>query len=196
MRKTILVLLGVLAVSLFIAGCTEPQNVKVVDDKGNVVGEAVRYSAGSYKVSGRCVPKTVAQACPDAIETAAAGSVCGNVDDGCGGTVYCGQCDNEQGLTGLTCMENKCVKKDGALLTAMPNQPVMAGSSCTDSDGGVKPLAKGTVTSGSASLTDYCIDNMELVEFSCSSGKAVWTMTNCQGIGSPCMDGACKPALN
>lgn len=113
MRKTILVLLALLAISLVIAGCAEQQTVDLTDDEGNVVGQAVRYAPGKYKspLALSCTPKSWASLCPNPAEeseTPVPGDSCGLKDDGCGGKVQCGDC--LQWATGLTCSSNTCVK--------------------------------------------------------------------------------------
>ncbi|MEK6900331.1 MAG: hypothetical protein AABX05_04370 [Nanoarchaeota archaeon] len=195
MRKSILMVLSVLAVSIFIIGCAEPQNVDVVDQEGSVVGQAVRYSAGKYQVKAdadivaRCVTKTVKDLCPQVLagSTPMPNDVCGTLDDGCGGKVSCNEC-GDVSLTGLVCTQNTCVKTGTDLSSS---------ATCTDTDGGVKPLTAGTVTLGAANgvqkYSDVCKGTTQVVEYSCSGNKVVGAVVDC---AESCVNGACTVKLN
>jgi len=49
MKKIIIMLLGLIAISMFLIGCSS-ESVEVVDDQGNLVGEAFRYSGGKVQI--------------------------------------------------------------------------------------------------------------------------------------------------
>ncbi len=206
MKKTVLVLLGLLAISLVITGCAEPQTVDLTDEEGNVVGQAVRYSPGKYKSPGvvkQCVPKTVAELCPlAATGTLTAGNVlgsaCGSLSDGCGSQVNCGSCVVGD-LAVASCVANKCTNGELGLTIAKANKFVpMLGLGCQDSDGGVVPSVKGTVSLLDklvvvSSLSDTCTGG-NLIELSCYSGDKldqlmVNSLVTCK---YGCADGACQ----
>jgi len=46
MKKIILMMLGILAISIFLIGCSQ-ENIDVVDEEGNLVGEASRFAGKS-----------------------------------------------------------------------------------------------------------------------------------------------------
>jgi len=76
MRKSILVLLGLLIMTMFLMGCAE-ESVESDDDEGNLAGEAFR--AGKGCIPAECVYQDYAGGIKD----------CGHKDDGCGGTINC-----------------------------------------------------------------------------------------------------------
>ena len=49
MKKTIIMILGLITISMFLIGCSS-ESVEVVDDQGNIVGEAFRYSGGKVQI--------------------------------------------------------------------------------------------------------------------------------------------------
>ena len=72
--------------------------------------------------------------------------------------------------------------------------PVFSGKAvCSDSDAGVNLVVKGTCKEGkNGSKTDYCWDQVSVVEFQCSAGKCIQNIFNCQNYGfTSCRDGAC-----
>lgn len=50
MNKT-LALLGLLVVSFFLIGCSTEKTVEIVDEEGNIVGEAFNYAPQKYKIT-------------------------------------------------------------------------------------------------------------------------------------------------
>ena len=100
------------------------------------------------------------------------GKQCGS--NGCGGS--CGTCP-----TGQICSSNgQCVSNN---------------ITCTDSDGGINYIVKGTVDYsdfyGSGRVTDLCINSVRLAEYSCniSSGyNYKYTEYNCP---NTCSNGSC-----
>lgn len=210
MRKTVLVLLGLLAISLVITGCAEPQTVDLTDEEGNVVGQAVRYSPGKYKspsgvgVVQQCVPKTKAELCPEAATGSLTvgnvlGTTCGSLSNGCGGQVDCGSCVVGD-LTVASCVANKCANGELGLTVAKGNKFVpMLGLGCQDSDGGVVPSVKGTVslTDGlvvQATVTDTCTGAGNLVEVSCYTGTNLGQLMDSSIVTckNGCSEGACQ----
>ncbi|PIZ50409.1 hypothetical protein COY27_07205 [Candidatus Woesearchaeota archaeon CG_4_10_14_0_2_um_filter_33_13] len=54
MNKIILAILSVVVISVFLVGCAkESDTVDVVDEKGNIVGEAFKYAPGKYKLPAK-----------------------------------------------------------------------------------------------------------------------------------------------
>ena len=202
MRKTVLVLLGLLAISLVITGCAEPQTVDLTDEEGNVVGQAVRYSPGKYQSPGgvvkQCVPKTAAELCPLAATGSLTvgnvlGSTCGSLSNGCGGQVNCGSCVVGD-LSLAACVANKCSNGDADSGGVKSWSKV---NGCTDSDGGVVPSTKGTVSlieNGLivADVTDTCTGG-NVIELSCYDGPALDKLvaTSVAACKYGCSDGAC-----
>jgi len=60
MKKIIIMMLGILAISMFLIGCSQ-ENIEVVDENGNIVGEAFR-TAGKVQLKQ---PITQKQTCAD-----------------------------------------------------------------------------------------------------------------------------------
>ncbi len=70
-----------------------------------------------------------------------------------------------------------------------------SGLTCTDSDGGNKPLVKGFVnaTGGSvATAADSCNANGTLQEYFCDASNTIQSAITACDTGSSCVDGACK----
>ncbi|VVC03260.1 Uncharacterised protein [Candidatus Bilamarchaeum dharawalense] len=61
---------------------------------------------------------------------------------------------------------------------------------CIDSDGGNNKNMIGTVTKGSESFTDYCMDSNQLAEYYCADSNISLVGIPC-GLGNICMNGAC-----
>lgn len=61
MKKIVLVMLGLVVISMFLVGCAQEaeEKVDVVDEQGNIVGEAFRSTPGKYKLSQKLPPKEV-----------------------------------------------------------------------------------------------------------------------------------------
>jgi hypothetical protein len=67
------------------------------------------------------------------------------------------------------------------------------GVACTDSDGGIRPLVKGTVVRGNVSQTDSCSSSKYLTEKYCSAGGLSATTIDClYSFNGTCSDGACR----
>ena len=62
MKRIILMMLGLLVVSMFLIGCSQ-EDIEVVDEEGNLVGEASSF-AGKYRVQ-LTKPIAKAQTCDD-----------------------------------------------------------------------------------------------------------------------------------
>ena len=62
MKEIIMMMLGILAISMFLIGCSQ-ENIEVVDTDGNLVGEAFKYS-GKYRVQLK-QPMVQKQTCDD-----------------------------------------------------------------------------------------------------------------------------------
>ena len=60
--KKIIMMLGILAISMFLVGCSQ-EDIEFVDEEGNLVGEAFK-SAGKYRVQ-LTKPIAKAQTCDD-----------------------------------------------------------------------------------------------------------------------------------
>jgi hypothetical protein len=53
--KKIIMFLGLLVIAMFLVGCAqEAEKVDVIDEEGNIVGEAFQYSRGVYKIKNLC----------------------------------------------------------------------------------------------------------------------------------------------
>jgi hypothetical protein len=61
---------------------------------------------------------------------------------------------------------------------------------CTDSDGGVEPAVRGTVSKGDENQTDYCLDSEQLVEYVCLDNYITMTTVLC-GEDEECGGGEC-----
>ena len=60
MKKAIFAVLSLLIVTMFLVGCTqEGEKVDVVDEQGNIVGEAFRYAPGKYRLPQKLPSKEV-----------------------------------------------------------------------------------------------------------------------------------------
>ncbi len=58
MNKIVFAILSLVVISIFLVGCAkESDKVDVVDEKGNIVGEAFKYAPGKYKLPPKEVPK-------------------------------------------------------------------------------------------------------------------------------------------
>gem|GEM_PF-659038 len=69
-------------------------------------------------------------------------------------------------------------------------QGACAVAPCEDSDLGLKPQEKGTVTSGEESETDTCESETQLKEYICSNGAISYEVVDCPA-NQHCVDGAC-----
>ncbi len=74
---------------------------------------------------------------------------------------------------GYSCLNGKCVE-----------------TPCSDSDGGIKPLAKGTAKAGSESGTDSCEQNGSLKEYFCEGSTVSYQYMDCPS-GKQCLAGLC-----
>jgi uncharacterized OsmC-like protein len=63
---------------------------------------------------------------------------------------------------------------------------------CADTDNGNDASLQGTVTSGGASLTDFCVSDSELMEYYCSGDVP---MTEVQYCSKGCSNGACMKSV-
>jgi len=66
----------------------------------------------------------------------------------------------------------------------------LPGQNCTDSDDGLKPDIRGTVTIGGSASTDSCLDADNLIEYVCINNAAANVTVPC-GNGSRCDGGRC-----
>jgi len=64
-------------------------------------------------------------------------------------------------------------------------QPTQVQSSCSDSDSGIDPKVKGTVTAGEVKRTDTCLSPF-LVEYYCDNGEIANKNIRCE-----CSNGKC-----
>jgi len=62
---------------------------------------------------------------------------------------------------------------------------------CEDSDGGQKIYTKGTITKGSSTYSDYCIDDDTVYEYFCNFNYIASDWIDCPS-GYECDDGACE----
>jgi len=74
--------------------------------------------------------------------------------------------------------------------TTIPPVPTTIVSGCTDSDGGMNPYVKGTVTYQGQTYTDTCVAADTLKEYYCDNGIKQEHLSTCQN-GYTCQDGAC-----
>jgi hypothetical protein len=63
---------------------------------------------------------------------------------------------------------------------------------CTETDGGINVSVAGSVTKGNTTLDDYCIDESQLVEYTCLDNSIQLSTIQC-GAGKECADGRCAP---
>ena len=63
-------------------------------------------------------------------------------------------------------------------------------TTCSDSDGGLNYLVKGTCSQNGIANQDLCLDANTLKEYRCS-GNCVESLYNCKDINKTCIDGAC-----
>ena len=95
-------------------------------DESTVPCEAYSYPYDKTKGGTVCASKT----CSDL------GKECGNWDNGCSGTAFCGSC-----LEGENCIDGQCAVQ----------------STCLDSDGGKDQYVKGGLSKGGKISTDSCV---------------------------------------
>lgn len=79
--------------------------------------------------------------------------------------------------SGYICVSGKCEKEV-----------------CTDSDGGKKPLEKGTTSYGNKSYTDSCYSDISVIEYYCASDTSTALEKMACGEGKECYDGKCREA--
>jgi|ETNmetMinimDraft_2_1059921.scaffolds.fasta_scaffold32914_1 hypothetical protein len=86
---------------------------------------------------------------------------------------------------------NKKIIMPIALLTLL-SLAVFVSAQCTDSDGGINYIKKGTTTNGSEEKTDYCEDNKSLIEYFCTPEGNIEDITGGISPGSShyCENGA------
>jgi len=160
-------------------------------ESGALAGQAVNYAIKT-KVSPRvayapvsqlrktiakiktgCTPKTNAELC-------FLDQTCGDIPDGCGGVVQCGNLCGD--FKKPHCQNNECVS--GEEVTAEKTdyvQPPLPG--CSDTDGGMFPLKKGNVE-GSA---DTCLEENKLREYFCKDELPTFDIISC----NECINGQC-----
>jgi hypothetical protein len=63
-------------------------------------------------------------------------------------------------------------------------------SECVDSDSGQDRYTRGTITKGTVSYEDYCIDGDTVKEYYCSGNDIYWNYLDCPS-GYSCSDGRC-----
>lgn len=94
------------------------------------------------------------------------------------------------------CVEANCTSAGGYWNGSTCNSE--AQGTCTDSDGGLNYLVKGTTSNLSITYTDYCNDGNYLVEYSCNGFSIANDWINCNDflIGSTCSNGRCGNLSN
>jgi DNA-directed RNA polymerase subunit RPC12/RpoP len=80
-----------------------------------------------------------------------------------------------------------CQEVNGVCQITPPSPTI---STCTDSDGGMNPYVKGTVTYQGQTYTDTCVAANTLKEYYCDNGIKQEHLSTCQN-GYTCQDGAC-----
>ncbi len=111
-------------------------------------------------------------------------------------------CDNARFLEEYSCAAQGTALKtgyalpagticqDGAVIPRPGSSPA-----CSDTDGGIMPDAKGTVTTtANGGGTDFCRNSGTVVEFSCDLGD--WIATDYPCDSGQCVDGACVAGAN
>ncbi|HSB46559.1 MAG TPA: Kazal-type serine protease inhibitor family protein [Candidatus Bilamarchaeum sp.] len=166
--------------------CADSGSVKeFYCDGGKANSKEIVCASGMSCVNGACV-KTL---CTDsdggkdpAIKgTAKAGSV--SQTDSCDGNALTEYfCDGDSVKSekancpsGYSCTDGKCAK-----------------SVCTDSDGGKTADVKGTVSYGTASQTDSCYSNTQVLEYFCASDDSYTSEKMSCGTNRECFDGKCR----
>lgn len=102
------------------------------------------------------------------------------------------------GADGLT-YDTDCEAYNARVAIAYVGECLPPEPPCNDSDGGVALASAGTVAKGNETHADYCLDQSQLVEYSCLEGKITMATVQC-GEGKECAEGMCanrtSPARN
>lgn len=92
------------------------------------------------------------------------------------------------GLTDASCPSSHPNCVNGACVAGTPG-------ACSDTDGGVDKLTKGTCTDANGSYTDICYSTTEIIEYFCKGDWCEYTSGDifCPHQASRCLNGVCVP---